>query len=100
MTNHQVKNGVIRYWQVITVIGLGLMGFASLRSEVTALQVAFADERQDVRSETIKRVEIEKTLVKVETNQETFREDIGEIKEELKEQGKKLDKILERLTGD
>ena len=92
------ENPIVRYWQIILVMGSITFGGGSLYFQIGALQSALADEKaktEDIREEAH---ETEKTLVKVEANQKAFKEDITEIKDRLREQDKKLDRIIEKLS--
>ena len=98
MNGDDVRNGVIRYWQVFTVIGVFLVGWGTLKTEVSGLQQAVADEKQTAREQTEKQNNVEKSIVRIETKQERIRQDVDEIKESQKAQSKKLDEILRKLN--
>ena len=98
MTQDDASNFFIRYWQIIVVMTTILVGGINLKYDVEALQTAMADEKNAMKAQAAKQTDVEKAIVKIETNQQAIRRDVDEIKEEQKEQSKKLDKILEKLA--
>ena len=98
MSGDELKNGVIRYWQVIVVVGLGLIGWGSLHTKVSALETAVAYEKTESKEQGNKQGETEKAIVRIETRQESMRRDVDGIREEQREQSRKLDEILRKLS--
>jgi NhaP-type Na+/H+ and K+/H+ antiporter len=98
MTSNDASNIIIRYWQIIVVMVTMLIGGFTIKYDVASLQLAMADEQAETKEGNQKQSEVEKAIVKIETNQSAIKEDVDEIKAEQKAQSIKLDKIIEKLS--
>lgn len=61
-------------WPIIVVAGTGLMGFATLRADVTQLKAAHSEQISD-----------HDVLVRVDERQKTMSEDIKAMKSDIKD---------------
>ena len=98
MTNGDLKNGFIRYWQLAVVIVGMAAGYGALKADVNNLHNVVTQQQIDSKDEQAKSHETDKTIVRIDTTQKQLVKDVDEIKEEQKDQSKKLDKILEKLS--
>ena len=98
MTHNDATNFFVRYWQIIVVMFAMTGSWFSLKSDVSALQSAMADEKVETREQGDKQTEVEKAIVKIETTQSAMKDDIDDIKAAQGEQSDKLDKIIEKLS--
>lgn len=94
------ESPLVRYWQVLVVLGTMVFGGGSLFFQIGAMQNAVADNHLQIDKISEDKNALDRAIVEVKIRQEALVKAVEEIKQQQKEQDKKLDKILQEVSKD
>jgi len=94
---HRAEQPLQKYWAQLVAVCLICVSAGGILWRVDTLAEDIKENKENVERNSINAQNVAQKLVRIEGNQERFKNDIDELKEQNEKLDDKLDKILEEI---